>query len=248
MRASLPMYDRPELSDAHRQYWAALRQALKNVGIDSPAELDKDGYGLDFWADARLVFSQTCGCPYKKYLHNRVGLVATPDYAIAGCPAGYYRSYFVIRKADRGKTLPAFIDSVFAYNELDSQSGYVAAWNHLKPRGRWFRHLLETGSHINSVLSVASMEADIASIDAMTWQLIDRYDDVATELMILEKTIPTPGLPYITSLNNDTQLVYEALLAAIENLPFDVLRILGLRGIVRIPEEAYLDVPLPSIA
>ena len=85
-RASLPMYDRPELREAHDDYWAAIHQRLENSGVESPAKLERNGVGLDFWSDGNLIFSQTCGLPYRKYLHDKVGLVATPDFAIEGCP------------------------------------------------------------------------------------------------------------------------------------------------------------------
>ena len=244
-RASLPMYDRPELREAHDAYWAAIHQSLENSGVESPAKLERNGVGLDFWSDGNLIFSQTCGLPYRKYLHDKVGLVATPDFGIEGCPEGYYRSYFVVRKSDDQVDLAKYLTGTFAYNEPDSQSGFVAAWNHLKPRNQWFDTFIETGAHVESARNVAIMKADIAAIDAVTWRLIRKYEDFADELCVIEETAPTPGLPYITSLANDPGVVNAAVMRAVSGLSSDVLKALGIRSIVSIPKAAYLNIPVP---
>ena len=244
-RASLPMYDRPELREAHDAYWAAIHQSLENSGVESPAKLERNGVGLDFWSDGNLIFSQTCGLPYRKYLHDKVGLVATPDFGIEGCPEGYYRSYFVVRKSDDEVDIAKYLTATFAYNEPDSQSGFVAAWNHLKPRNQWFGDFIETGAHVESARHVATMKADIAAIDAVTWRLIRKYEDFADELCVIEETAPTPGLPYITSLANDPGVVNAAVMRAVSGLSSDVLKALGIRSIVSIPKAAYLNIPVP---
>ena len=244
-RASLPMYDRPELREAHDAYWAAIHQSLESSGVESPAKLERNGFGLDFWSDGNLIFSQTCGLPYRKYLHDKVGLVATPDFGIEGCPEGYYRSYFVVRKSDDEADFAKYLTRTFAYNEPDSQSGFVAAWNHLKPRNQWFDDFIETGAHVESARHVATMKADIAAIDAVTWRLIRKYEDFADELCVIEETAPTPGLPYITSLANDPGVVNAAVMRAVSGLSSDVLKALGIRSIVSIPKAAYLNIPVP---
>ena len=244
MRASLPMYDHPELKAAQVAYWTAIHQTLQNEGIESPPKLDANGIGLDFWQDPSLVFSQTCGLPYRKYLHDKVNLVGTPDFSIEGCPEGYYRSYFIVRRSETQTDLNSYLHRTFAYNEKDSQSGYAAAWNHLKPQKVWFHDFLETGSHIESARNVALMKADIASIDALIWRLIERYEDFACELRLLEKTAPTPGLPYITSLGIDNKVVQAAVINALHGLDADVRQILGIRNIVSISKARYLSVPL----
>ena len=78
------MYDRPELREAQDTFWAAIHQILETNGIESPTQLDRNGFGIDFWKNKDLVLSQTCGLPYRKYLHNKVGLVATPNFEVEG--------------------------------------------------------------------------------------------------------------------------------------------------------------------
>ena len=243
--ASLPMYDRPELREAQDAFWAAIHQILEKNGIESPAQLDRNGFGIDFWKNKDLVLSQTCGLPYRKYLHNKVGLVATPNFEVEGCPPGYYRSCFVVRKSDDERDVTKYLSKTFAYNEMDSQSGFAAAWNHLEPHNHWFSDFIETGTHLESARSVATKRADIASIDAVTWRLVKKYEDFADELTVIEKTLPTPGLPYITSLGNDPKVLNAAIINAVFGLSQDALGVLGIHSVVSIPKATYLRITLP---
>lgn len=254
MIASLPMYDRPELHDAHAEYWQLINLALQKRGIEAPPQLDQEAIGLDFWMRKDLVLSQTCGLPYRMHLHDKVALVGTPNFAIEGCPDGYYCSYIIARRDNNnssndkiGKTedFKPWDGAKFAYNEIGSQSGFAAAWNHFVPRNIWFEHTIKTGSHLQSAKSVANGDADIASIDAMTWRLIERYEQFSSELDIVETTEPTPGLPYITSAELDCEKVLDAVREALSNLSAKHRQHLGIKNIVKIAEQDYLNVPTP---
>jgi ABC-type phosphate/phosphonate transport system substrate-binding protein len=245
MLASLSMYDRPELKAHNQVYWSEIRRALYSRGIESPKLLTEEGTDLAFWGSPKLFLSQTCGLPYRKYLHNKVNLVGTPDCGVKGCPPGYYCSYFIVRKNDKRNSLPQFNNSVFAYNEKNSQSGFASAWNHLKSLGFWFQNIKITGSHLRSAHSLVNGEADIAAIDAVTWRFIKKYEAIATELRILEATEPTPGLPYITSKTLKSDVMFDAIEDVIKNLAKNVLRELNITGIIKIPKARYLAIPLP---
>ena len=245
MLASLSMYDRPELKAHNQVYWSEIRRALYSRGIESPKLLTEEGTDLAFWGSPKLFLSQTCGLPYRKYLHNKVNLVGTPDCGVKGCPPGYYCSYFIVRKNDKRNSLPQFNNSVFAYNEKNSQSGFASAWNHLKSLGFWFQNIKITGSHLRSAHSLVNGDADIAAIDAVTWRFIKKYEAIATELRILEATDPTPGLPYITSKTLKCDVMFDAIEDAIKNLSKNVLRELNIKGIIKIPKASYLAIPLP---
>ena len=93
MIASLQMYARPELEKAHRRFWSLISTQLILKGIAAPNQLSLDAEEMQVWNDPELVFSQTCGMPYRKFLHNKVQLVGTPIYDIGIFPEGYYCSY-----------------------------------------------------------------------------------------------------------------------------------------------------------
>ena len=116
MRASLPMYDLPALRAAHGRFWSLLRGRLVDAGIDAPVALTPDGIGPAFWTAPDLVFSQTCGMPYRTQLLGKVQLVGTPDYGLPGCPPGYYASHLIKRQEDSRQTLADFAGDALGEN------------------------------------------------------------------------------------------------------------------------------------
>jgi ABC-type phosphate/phosphonate transport system substrate-binding protein len=246
MIANLMMYQRPQLVQAHERYWTLIRKHLSVAGMDSPETLSQDAEEFYVWKHPDLVLSQTCGMPYRTWLHEKVQLVGTPDYGLADCPAGYYRSALIVRADDVRTELAAFKDAVFAYNQTFSQSGYAAPFWHLKPEGFWFKNRLHVEQHLEAARAVATGRADIASIDAVTWRNIEKYEPFAADLRVLEWTKPTPGLPLITALGNDTELIFEAVKAAIAELDEQSRFQLGIEGVVKIPKEEYLKARNPD--
>ena len=245
MIASLMMYMRPELAGAHDRYWALIRQNLSEAGIDSPAALSQQAEEFHVWKHPELVLSQTCGMPYRTWLHDRVALVGTPDFSLRDCPPGYYRSAIIVRAADPRQKTEAFRDAVFAYNQTFSQSGYAAPYWHLEPEGFWFENRLHTGQHLLSARAVADNRADIAALDAVSWRLMQQYEPFTSALRVLQWTEPTPGLPLITSKSADPQKIFDAVEGAIKRLHSSDRQILGLAGIVHIPKADYLAVRNP---
>lgn len=246
MIANLMMYQRPQLVQEHDCFWQLIRKHLSDAGMDSPKLLSQDAEEFYVWKHPNLVLSQTCGMPYRTWLHDKVQLVGTPDYGLANCPAGFYRSALIVRADDVRTELSAFTDGVFAYNQTFSQSGYAAAFWHLKPKGGWFENRLHTEQHLESARAVATGRADIASLDAVTWRNIETYEPFVSELRVLEWTKPTPGLPLITALGNDADLIFEAVKAAIVELDAQSRSRLGMTSVVRIPKEEYLKVRNPD--
>lgn len=248
MFASLMMYARPELAPAHDRYWGLIRDEFAAIGIDAPARLSQDAFGVDVWKSPELVLSQTCGMPYRLWLKDDVTLVGTPDYGLDACPAGYYRSPFVVRADDPRENLSEFKHATFALNQTDSQSGYGAPYFHLQSHGFWFENLLESGGHLASAKAVADGQADIAALDAVTWRLIEKYELFAQYLRVLEWTAPTPGLPLITAKGRDAESMFTAINRAIHALSEDDQASLGIRALVQIPKADYFDVPNPPLA
>jgi ABC-type phosphate/phosphonate transport system substrate-binding protein len=239
------MYDRAETAGANDRFWALVAAGLHARGLDAPDALTRgDAAYWAAWRDPSLVLSQTCGFPYRAKLHDQVALVATPDYGIEDCPAGYYASVFVAR-ADDARTLPEFRTARFAFNEGLSQSGWAAPQNHAATMGFQFPPGLETGAHRLSALAVAEGRADLAAIDALTWRMLQRWEPMAAKLREVARTAPTPGLPFIAAKGADTEAVFQALVTAVDRLSPEDRDALSLRGIVRIAAERYLAVPIP---
>ncbi|MFT5894944.1 MAG: ABC-type phosphate/phosphonate transport system substrate-binding protein [bacterium] len=241
------MYERPQLADVHNRFWQLIRHQLANVGIDSPEVLFQNAEEFSVWLNPELVLSQTCGMPYRLSLHERVNLVGTPDYGIDGCPAGYYCSPLVVRADDPRNDLQDFKNSLLAFNQTISQSGYAAIYWHAQKKYFWFDNKLKTGQHLSSAKAVAEGKADIASLDAVTWRLIQQHEPLAKNLRVLEWTDPTPGLPLITALRHNQDDVFDAVRNSINELDESDKALLGIRGLVKIPASDYLAVANPPL-
>lgn len=236
MIASLAMYDRPQLRPAHDALWAAIRDALRDGGRAAPDHLARGGDLWSIWQDPALVLAHCCGLPYRARLHPRVALVATPDYALPGCPPGYYNSVILARQSP----LPA--RPTIAVNDPLSQSGWAALHRWLADRGLTHGAVVMTGAHAQSARAVAEGKADLAAIDAQSWRHILRYDRADPALEIA-RTPPTPGLPLITA--QDPAPLRAALTQAFDHVGRDVLGALDLAGVVQIPPASYLALPQP---
>jgi hypothetical protein len=238
MIAALPMYDRPEIGGAIDVFWGLIRDALRARGGAAPEALARGGDPWAIWQDPSLVLSQTCGLPFRARLHDKVALVATPDYGLPGCPSGYYNSVIIARPG------PLPHRPRLAINDPLSQSGWAAlvAWIAAKDIARG--PVTVTGAHAASARAVADGLADLAAIDAQTWRLLLRYAG-ADPAFEIARTPPTPGLPLITSLAHAPEDIAKAVAQACAALDPATRAALDLQGIVQIDKAAYLALPLP---
>jgi len=242
MIALLPMYDRPETAAANDAFWQAIRAELGR----GPEALTRDMDLWQAWRAPDLVLAQTCGLPYRARLYGDVELVGTPDYGLPGCPEGHYNSVLVSRADQAGTPLARFAGSRFAYNDPMSQSGWAAAMMRMRAEDILPGELVETGSHRDSAEAVAQGRADFACIDALTFAMLQRYEpDLIAGLSELERTEPTPALPYITALGEDAAALLAAMQAALESLDPGHRETLHLNKIVPLTPSDYLAIPTP---
>jgi ABC-type phosphate/phosphonate transport system substrate-binding protein len=240
MLASLPMYERPETREAHDRYWTFIKTALNERGINAPPCLTRptDAF-LGHWRSPELLLSQTCGYPYRTELKDFVRVVGTPDYRVEGCPPGYYRSVLICRAEDTRKHLKDFDRATLAFNDSISQSGYIAPMLYARKSGIALRPTRETGSHRSSFLCVANGQAEIAAIDAVTWSVLEAFEQRTDQVRILDVTDPTPGLPYITACKEQAGVLFESVETAISRLSDRDRKVLRLYGLVKIAEDEY---------
>jgi ABC-type phosphate/phosphonate transport system substrate-binding protein len=224
MFAALPMYDWPGVRAATDALWDAIREELRAVGLPAPQVLARPFNEAD-WLRPDLTLAQTCGMPFRLWLHDKVTLLGAADYGVEGCPPGYYCSFIVTQKGrdPKGKA---------AVSALHSQSGYAAL---AAPK----RFIL-TGSHEASIRAVAIGQADYAAIDAVTWMHACREMAETGGLHIHSSTKPTPGLPFITANRDETETMQLCIEAAISRLSRQHKTALFLHGFVRFKPSDYL--------
>lgn len=205
------MYDLAEVRRLTDEWWSGLARHLAGKGVkDMPQRLARPNDVERLWRDPDLVFSQTCGYPYVKGLRDWVRLVATPTYSARGCVGARYCAVIVVQADQPAKRMADLETFRLAVNGFDSHSGWNAFRSALAVLDRLsdFGAPIVTGSHRASLAKVRDGEADICSIDCVTFGLIERYAPEETEgLRILGETPQAPGLPYITSRTASTDLI-----------------------------------------
>ena len=204
LRASLPMYDLPEVRCCTDRLWNAVAAELRTGGVGGvPDALERlpDHHGA--WRPHGLLLSQSCGYPVASALRGALRIVATPHYTAPGCEGHRYSSAVVVRASSRVAALGELRGSVCAFNSSDSQSGYNALRAAIAPiaeGGRFFGHTIETGSHAASIDAVRDGRADVCAVDCVTWALLSRHRPLFVDgLDALQFTEPTPGLPFVTA-------------------------------------------------
>ena len=244
MIASLPMYDRPETAAVNDKLWGLVRERLGY----GPEALTRGGDLWDHWVNPDLVLSQTCGMPYRTRLDGKVALVGAPIHGLEYLSDGHYCSYLVARKDDPRTDLQEFDGACLAYNAKVSQSGWAAPLNYAAEIGLAFSIGPKTGGHASSASAVVEGQADIAALDAVSWEMMKRWDEIAGALKVVGKTPETPALPFITSLARDAGQMRRALDGAISALSPDEGVLLCLKGLVWVAPQNYLKIPNPELS
>ena len=211
-RASLPMYDLPEASAATEALWRGLARHFRRAGVaEVPEALSRRPLLPEHWLAPDLLFSQTCGYPFRRAIKDRVKLVATPCYAAPGCEGPSYRSLLMVKADSRFRAIEDLRGARVAFNSPESQSGYNALRFLVAPLardGRFFGALVETGGHELSLTAVAEGRADVAAVDCVTLALFARYQrPFMAELREVGRTAAAPGLPYVTAGSADPDLL-----------------------------------------
>lgn len=239
MTAALPMYSRPETRAAEARLWSLMLEHGWQNSDTAPRKLLSPPDLRAFWADPELIFAQTCGMPYR-LMENRPSLLGAPIHPIS-LPAGQYQSVVIVAAEANQKDIAGFSTACLAMNEPQSQSGWAAAWDVGLGRGE----ILKTGSHRASAIAVAEARAVVATIDCVTWSMIERWDpDLRHCLSVVGTTPLRPALPFVTRIGDVTGL-REALRHAIASLSHADRSTLCLWGLADVDEQTYLAVPNP---
>jgi ABC-type phosphate/phosphonate transport system substrate-binding protein len=241
--ASLPMYCLPEMAAANTALWMSLRQRLRAKGVDTAdVELDSDGRSVPDGVGPTIFFTQVCGYPLFKHYRDQGIMLATPHYAVPGCVGSTHRAFFMVRVDDPAERLEDLRGRIFGCNSLLSNSGMNLprlSLARIAGGKRFFSSVVITGEHVASIERLGDHSIDVCSIDNVTWGFFRKFRPVAAKrYRILDETVTSPSLPFITSVNT-TESDASAIAEALHEITDDP-QTADLRGIL---ELAGLSVP-----
>lgn len=196
MIASLAMYPFLPVRAATNELWSAVRQTLGW----GPDQLEWNTMTPDVWHAPDLLLAQCCGWPLVAQFGESMAVVGTFDYAVPDSMNGTYRSLIVTatdRSLDELRDDP---QTLAAVNDYASLSGWISFQHVWKGQPQSF----VTGAHIESVRAVGEGRAQVACIDAVTWDLLEEFLPAAvTGLRVIGQGPRIPCLPIMVPLRHE---------------------------------------------
>lgn len=168
-----------------------------------------------------LDLAWTCGYPYVRNI-RAMELVAVPLFR--GRPL--YQSYLIVPDSDREtQSLADLRDSVFAFSDPDSNSGYLYRRYQLQRRGTdvdaFFQRSFFAQAHRNVVEAVAVGLADAGSVDGYVWETLRRYQPELTGRTRVVSRSPWFGHPPVVARRGLPDPQIEAVRALLTGMPSD---------------------------
>ncbi len=197
--AAIPLYDLPEAREQTDALWKGFAHAFREVGFQSvPDALLR---GEDVYRKP-LFFGQVCGYPLTHEFSGRFQVLATPVYRTPLFSGPEYSSVIAVHRDCKWEELAEARDSRVVINSRDSHSGYNILRSMISPLSEgkpFFRKVSVSGGHRKSLFAVSNKQSDLASIDCLTWSLLERYaPETLEKVRILELTPPAPAPPFVT--------------------------------------------------
>jgi phosphonate transport system substrate-binding protein len=165
------------------------------------------GESFDQFAAGELDAGFICGLPYVQLARQRpspVEVLAAP--VLAGARYGGRPIYFSDVIVRRDSPFDAFVDlrgQTWAYNDVDSHSGYNLTRSHLVKLGKtngFFGRVIEAGFHQRAIRMVVAGEVDGAAIDSQVLEIELRDHLVlASKLRVIEVLGPSTIQPLVVS-------------------------------------------------
>jgi ABC-type phosphate/phosphonate transport system substrate-binding protein len=240
MISDLSMYLAPDRVRQAQEDW--LQRTLQLIGERRGQEPITDSPSR--WLSPELLLSQTCGYPLVTSLRGKVRLVGRPSYELPHSSGGNHCSLILCRADSPVTHLAGFAGSHGLINAEDSNSG-MNLFRHalsMVKEGAFFSKVSFTGAHRESIRRLKNHEGDLASIDSVTYDYLDRYQSEEIKgLKIIARSAVSPCLPYITSIlrsEDEASKIRSALNEALRQLP-EVAQALAIKEVLPASDEDY---------
>ena len=151
--------------------------------------------------DDDLLFGHSCGYPLMTHLRGKLTPFCVPCFDAPGCDGPRYSSRLVVAA---GADIDGLLDcrgTTVAVNTADSNSGMNLLRHALAMAGAeapFFRRVLVTGGHAQSLAAVADGRAQLAAIDCISYRLLeDQVPRLTARTRSLGYSAQTCGLPFV---------------------------------------------------
>lgn len=256
---SLPMYDFPQVRESTVRILDALVVALRDAGeavqVVFPENTEHHNL-VEHWESDDTYLSQSCGLPYVEHLHDFVDVIGTLGWAGVSDERGWYRTVIVAREvlgiediADVAGLRPAISNpySLSGWCSLGWALAQVSDEEHFVEQYRI------GGGHRGSLRLLQEHEADFASIDPGTFQLLARHEPELVEgLVLIGYGPPVPATPLHIAKRDrhvDIDRVREIVTGVFASPALAAARAdIGIAGFVPLDNTAYLQAIPPLVA
>jgi ABC-type phosphate/phosphonate transport system substrate-binding protein len=239
-------------NDAHRAAWQAWFFELNESYLCHHYPNTRLGFETDEQAYTSLavITAHTCGYPYVKRWIKTHDLIAAPVFDAPGCDQekAQYSSWFIARADHPRESLHQFRNMRVAINSEHSNSGMNVlryAISQIHPDGHFFSERIFTGGHQQSMIAVASGDADLAAVDAVSYALICALSpDLCAALKIVGQSELTTGLPFVCAKKSGVNRkdLSIAMDRAVKNMDPDARKLLRLKGFKSVNVNDYVRI------
>ena len=248
LTASFPMYNIPEIWSAQSAFWKGIANYLKREGIlDVPTELSHGQPLASLLLDDNILLSQCCGYDVVRGYRETLIPIAAPVFDVSQCSGHEYSSLIIVAEDCPFHDVLEMGGCSVAVNGPESHSGMSALRHLVAPKnvdGTFFGSVIYSGGHVQSLELIQQGSAEIASIDSVTYALLEHYRPKAISGMrILGRTFFAPAPPYVTHIRRGNDVSFQvknALLRAFADPSLESCRSdLFLKGISDLDANIY---------
>jgi phosphonate transport system substrate-binding protein len=155
----------------------------------------------ELFLNGKVDLAFICSGPYATG-KEKYGFEALATPIIRGEP--FYHSYLIVNKYSAIKSLEDLKGRVFAFTDPESNTGALIPTYWLAQKGEtpesFFKSIIYTYSHDNSILAVAKSLVDGAAVDSMIWEYYNSCNPVNTsQTRVIKKSIPFGSPPFVAS-------------------------------------------------
>jgi ABC-type phosphate/phosphonate transport system substrate-binding protein len=243
------MYDFPEVHSSTMQIVEVLATSLSAIGLDAHADVPNASVHADLmhhWSSDATLLSQSCGLPFMEELHQFVNVIGTPLWTDVSDVRGWYRTVIVVPESLDITSIDQADGLRPVVNNTQSLSGWcslgVALANATNDSGV-VTPFVQSGGHAASLQMLQDKDADIASIDSVTFRLLSRHrPELVNNVRVIGYGPLVPATPIIGSKSStvDADELYRVVSGVFGRSELQAaLGNIGICGFVRLANSDY---------